>query len=234
MTLSLLHVNPATGTTATITATASVAVGGYVNRNWRGVGACATQGLATNPWYPETVRRHLEAGHDARQALAATVSRDPRACDRQCLVMDAQGRAAVHNGQANHPVVAQALYPGVAAAGNMLAHAGVVEAFARRFLENACENGAAVLDHAAMPTYYPDHEARLVEMLIDALEAALLAGGDYRGARSAALRIESWHRAPIDLRVDWSEGSLVADLRALAARVASDDFQRFLDILPTR
>ncbi|MEF1280665.1 DUF1028 domain-containing protein [Vibrio fortis] len=47
MTISLIHVNPNTGLSAAISATGGVSVGGYVNHSWRGVGACATQGLFT-------------------------------------------------------------------------------------------------------------------------------------------------------------------------------------------
>ena len=69
MTLALLHVHPETGSVASLAATGSVAVGGYVNHCWRGLGACATQGLVTNPWYPEGVKRGLERGLEARDAL---------------------------------------------------------------------------------------------------------------------------------------------------------------------
>ncbi len=61
-----------------------------------------------------------------------------------------------------------------------------------------------------------------------------MAGGDHRGCRSVALRIESFTMAPIDLRVDWVEADPVSELRALARRVASEDFQAFLRSLPHR
>ncbi|WP_129138554.1 DUF1028 domain-containing protein [Modicisalibacter coralii] len=234
MTLSLLHVDPASGTAAALTATGGVAVGGYVHHAWRGLGACATQGLYTNPWYPDGVRRALETGATASDALDGVVSADDGADCRQCLVMDARGRAALHSGTGNHPVVAGVCYPGLAAAGNLLAGPGVIDALLRRFLERTCDDPDAVIENATAPRYRDGYQTTLLETLIDALEAALAAGGDVRGTRSAALRIESFHAAPIDLRVDWAEPDPIDALRALAARVRDPDFGRFLDALPQR
>ncbi|MCE8017745.1 DUF1028 domain-containing protein [Halomonas sp. MCCC 1A17488] len=233
MTLSLLHVQPATGTVAVLTATGGVAVGGYVHHAWRGLGACATQGLATNPWYPEGVRHALEQGHTAQTALEQVTRQDDGAARRQCLVMDAGGRAAVHSGSENRPLVAAELRPTVAAAGNLLADATVVEILLRRFLTLTCSNPDAVWAQGAAPRYRDAYETHLPETLIEALEAALQAGGDSRGTRSAALRVESFDAAPIDLRVDWDDDPAGA-LRALARRVREPAFAAFLASLPTK
>ena len=233
MTLSLLHVQPATGTVAALTATGGVAVGGYVHHAWRGIGACATQGLATNPWYPDTLRAALSQSDSAGQALAQAVSADPGASRRQCLVMDRQGRAAVHSGADNLPVIAARCRPTVAAAGNMLADAEVIDALLRHFLEQACVNAEAAWREVESPRYRADYEALLPEMLVAALEAALAVGGDGRGTRSAALRVESFSAAPIDLRVDWAEHPAV-ELRALLERVREPTFADFLASLPLR
>ena len=96
MTLSLVHCNPATGTVAAITATGGVAVGGYVHHCWRGIGACATQGRFTNPWYPARIYEALAAGASARQALRAAISEDNDSGSRQCLVMDSHGRCFLY------------------------------------------------------------------------------------------------------------------------------------------
>ncbi|MBW5801210.1 DUF1028 domain-containing protein [Halomonas elongata] len=234
MTLSLLHVHPETGTSASLAATGSVAVGGYVNHCWRGLGACATQGLTTNPWYPEGVRRALEQGLSAQDALNDVVAGDAGASRRQCLVVDADGRSALHTGIDNQPVVASARCPGVAAAGNMLADAAVPEAMVTAFLAATCEDPDAVLKQGKAPRFRETHDVELLAALIEALEAGLVAGGDHRGCRSVALRIESFTMAPIDLRVDWVEADPVTELRALAHRVASEDFQAFLRSLPHR
>lgn len=233
MTLSLIHVQPATGTVAALTATAGVAVGGYVHHAWRGLGACATQGLATNPWYPEGIRHALARDCTARQALEQVTSRDDGAARRQCLVMDAGGHAEVHSGADNLPVVAAELRPTVAAAGNMLVSEQVVATLLQRFLTLNCTNPDEVWARSAAPRYREGYETRLLETLIDALDAALKAGGDRRGTRSAALRIESLDAAPIDLRVDWDERPIEA-LRSLAGRVRAPDFAEFLASLPSQ
>lgn len=233
MTLSLLHVQPDTGTVAALTATGGVAVGGYVHHVWRGIGACATQGLATNPWYPDAVRVALSESDCAEQVLARTVASDPGASRRQCLVMDRQGLAAVHHGVDNLPVVAAVCLPTVAAAGNMLADAGVIDTLLYRFLEQACVNAEAAWQEFEPPRYRDAYEAHLPEILVAALEAALAVGGDGRGTRSAALRVESFSAAPIDLRVDWAENP-AAELRALLERVREPTFADFLASLPLR
>ena len=233
MTLSLIHVQPATGTVAALTATGGVAVGGYVHHAWRGLGACTTQGLATHPWYPEGVRHALERGHTAQAALDQVTRPDGGAARRQCLVMDASGRAALHSGDDNIAVVAAELRPTVAAAGNMLADEQVVGKLLQTFLTLTCANPDEAWTQAAAPRYRNGYESHLLETLVESLEAALLAGGDKRGTRSAALRIESFDAAPIDLRVDWDEEPARA-LRALARRVRDPAFAAFLASLPTR
>lgn len=233
MTLSLVHVHPETGTVATLTATGGVAVGGYVHHCWRGLGACVTQGRYTNPWYPETIYEALRNGASASQALHSATRHDDHPEHRQCLVMDSDGRADVHTGAANLPEIAADLYPGVAAVGNMLHSRDVVALLAQRFIHVSTLNSQAVLQNDAAPQFPADHAQQLLGHLLSALEAALDEGGDARGTRSAALRIESFLHAPIDLRVDWSD-NVIASLRALEGRFRADDFQAFWQQLPLR
>lgn len=234
MTLSLLHVDSRTGTVAALTATGGVAVGGYVHHAWRGIGACATQGLVTNPWYPSELRSLLEQGSEATAALHEVISRDAGAPRRQCLVMDSHGRAAVHSGADNLPCVASRLATGVAVAGNMLAREQVVNALFESFVRDNCENPSAVLAGTAEPIWQAGHESHLLESLVNCLAKALEAGGDVRGTRSAALRIESFSAAPLDLRVDWSDGDLVDQLRSLVQQVRAPGFADFLASLPNQ
>ncbi|ERL49650.1 hypothetical protein BJB45_00600 [Halomonas huangheensis] len=209
-------------------------MGGYVHHAWRGVGACATQGLTTNPWYPRALRPLLEQGAEASSALQRVISADSGAARRQCLVMDANGRAAVHSGADNLPCVASRLATGVAVAGNMLAGDRVVHALFESFLRANCDNSEAVLNGREAPNYRDNYETGLPESLVTSLASALDAGGDVRGARSAALRIESFASAPIDLRVDWSEGDLISQLQGLVQRVRAPEFAEFLASLPAR
>lgn len=231
MTLSLVHCHPATGTVAAITATGGVAVGGYVPHCWRGVGACVTQGRFTNPWYPARAFDALCTGASAKQALQAAIKEDSESALRQCLVMDAHGHSWAHSGTDNVPEVGAARFQSVAAVGNMLQGVEVVQVFAEQFLTLSATNSDAAIQHSEAPNYPRNHDQLLLGHLINALEAALAAGGDKRGARSAALRIESFHQAPIDLRVDWSE-DVIAALRALSEQFMDDDFQEFWRRLP--
>ncbi|MFG6665708.1 DUF1028 domain-containing protein [Halomonas sp. HNIBRBA4712] len=231
MTLSLVHCHPATGTVATITATGGVAVGGYVHHCWRGVGACVTQGRFTNPWYPSRVYAALATGASAQQALDAAISEDSSSTLRQCLVMDMHGDSAVHSGTENVAQVGETCFPGVAAVGNMLKSGDVIQILATRFLTLSAENSDAAIQRSKVPHYSSHHDQRLLMHLIGALDAALSAGGDKRGTRSAALRIESFQQAPIDLRVDWSD-DVVTALQALAGHFTASDFQDFWRRLP--
>ncbi|MCL7930724.1 DUF1028 domain-containing protein [Halomonas llamarensis] len=233
MTLSLVHVHPETGSVATLTATGGVAVGGYVHHCWRGKGACVTQGRYTNPWYPVLIYDALSQGASATEALQVAVSRDDHPEHRQCLVMDSHGQASAHNGYANLPSVATSLYPSVATAGNMLGSPEVVASLAERFIQLSSLNSAAVLQDSALPEFAPNHDPQLLNHLLSALEAALVAGGDVRGTRSAALRIESFSQPPIDLRVDWAEDVIEA-LRKLETRFRAADFKAFWQQLPLR
>ncbi|MBY5944630.1 DUF1028 domain-containing protein [Photobacterium rosenbergii] len=233
MTISLIHFNPETGTSASITATGGVSVGGYVNHSWRGLGGCATQGLFTNPWYAENAKQLLTEGYDSSAVIERLKSEDAGFEQRQCMVMDKHGTAAFIHGNENIPVVGSVAFPHIAVAGNMLENESVLHSFADSFIRAVSTNPEQVREHNAVPCYHKDYEQVLPEALIAALEDALGSGGDKRGTYSASLRIESLSQAPIDIRVDWSDDSLIADMRKVLAHVRSDSFQSFLSQLPT-
>lgn len=233
MTISLIHFNPKTGTSASITATGGVSVGGYVNHSWRGVGACATQGLFTNPWYADKARQLLVEGYDSEEVIERLKSEDAGYDQRQCMVMDRHGSAAFIHGDENIPVIGSVTFPHIAVAGNMLESESVLHGFANSFIQAICTNPEQVLQHNAVPSYCEDYEQSLPEVLITALEAALASGGDKRGTYSASLRVESMCQAPIDIRVDWSDDSLIADMRKVLGHVRGEGFQSFLSQLPT-
>lgn len=234
MTLSLLHVNAQTGLVASLTATGSVAVGGYVHHVWRGLGGCLTQGLSTNPWYPRDVCQLLSNGDSSAQALDKVVTADEGRAARQCLVMDKNGDSAVFHGKDNLPSYAAIIYPQVAVLGNMLENQAVLTALMQGFLAETTNNAEAVLEAKEnTPIFREDYQSRLLPALINGLDAAINAGGDYRGVVSAALRIESFNQAPIDLRVDYSE-DVVTALKQLVEQFNSQSFQAFWQALPNR
>lgn len=232
MTISLLHFNPLTGTSASITATGGPCVGGYVNHSWRSVGACATQGLFTNPWYADFAKNKLQQGTSARDIINELTALDSGHSQRQCLVMDQNGASAALNGSDNIAYIGHLSYPTIAVAGNMLEGRQVLKQFSRVFIEQTAINSQAVLEHIEAPQYKPDYEATLPDALISALEAALSAGGDKRGTVSASLRIEFAHFAPIDIRIDWAKADLIEELRFVLAKVRERSFQAFLSELP--
>ena len=234
MTISLIHFNPKTGTSASVTATGGVSVGGYVNHSWRGLGGCATQGLFTNPWYADKARQLLAEGRDCNEVIERLKSEDTGFEQRQCMVMDRSGAAAFIHGNENIPVIGSVAYPHIAVAGNMLESERVLHSLADSFIHAVCSNPEQVLRHNAQPRYYEDYEQTLPEVLISALEAALVTGGDKRGTYSSSLRVESLTDAPVDIRVDWSDDSLVSDMRKVLRHVRSEGFQSFLSQLPTR
>ncbi|AJR05080.1 DUF1028 domain-containing protein [Photobacterium gaetbulicola] len=234
MTISLIHFNPETGTAASITATGGVSVGGYVNHSWRGLGGCATQGLFTNPWYAEKAKQLLGEGLNCREVIERLKSEDAGFEQRQCLVMDRNGNADAINGGENIPYIGAVVFQHIAVAGNMLESERVLQRFAESFVLATCANAEQVLAGSAAPCYCEGYESSLPEALILALEAALEAGGDKRGTYSASLRVESMTQAPVDIRVDWSDDSLIADMRKVLGHVRGDSFQQFLAQLPNR
>ncbi|MDA9558152.1 DUF1028 domain-containing protein [Vibrio sp.] len=232
MTISLIHFNPQTGLSASITATGGVSVGGYVNHSWRAIGGCATQGLFTNPWYAEKSKALLQQGLNAEDVIACLKKGDVGYQRRQCMVMDKQGRSAFIHGNENIPYTGSVDYPHVAVAGNMLPNEAVLTSFINTFINEISVNAEAVLQSGAVPEYKDNYEASLPEILINALDACLNSGGDKRGTFSASLRVESATKAPIDIRVDWSDDSLIDDIRKVLSQVRSASFQSFLNELP--
>ncbi|PSW21755.1 DUF1028 domain-containing protein [Photobacterium sanctipauli] len=231
MTISLIHFNPDTGLAASVTATGGVAVGGYVNHSWRGLGACATQGLYTNPWYAEKAKAYLAQGLSAKEVIEHLKKDDSDYAKRQCAIVDEHGNAAFINGDENIAHVESLAVPHLAVAGNMLENSTVITAFADTFLQLTTTNPTQVKT-GEKPKYQEGYEQRLPEILIDSLEQALEAGGDKRGTYSASLRVESFSKAPIDIRVDWANNNLIEHMRKVLSHVKEEGFQTFLKHLP--
>jgi len=151
-----------------------------------GVGAVATQSFTEKSYGPKGLDL-LAAGRAPADALAELVQADDRRDFRQVAFLAADGRTAAHTGAACIPDCGDTARDGVSAQGNMLASAAVWDAAADAF-ESA--------------------GGTLAERLLDALDAAEAAGGDFRGREAAALVVvsgdaeeEPWTRI-FDLRVD--------------------------------
>jgi uncharacterized Ntn-hydrolase superfamily protein len=151
-----------------------------------GVGAVATQSFTEKSYGPKGLDL-MAAGTPPAEALAELTAADERRDFRQVAFLSADGRTAAHTGAACIPDCGHTARDGVSAQGNMLASAAVWDAAADAF-ESATGS--------------------LSERLLDALDAAEAAGGDFRGREAAALVVvsgnredEPWARV-FDLRVD--------------------------------
>lgn len=213
MTYSIVARDPDNGSLGVATATGSVAVGGFVPHLRYPAGAIATQGAFTNWLYGDRGLALLSSGHSAAQVRDRLVENDEGQAQRQLLICDAQGRTAAHTGDANLGEKKHHCAENLAIAGNILSSEAVID---------------AMLDAYQTHADWPLHER-----LIAALAAAEAEGGDQRGTHSAAVRVHSPDKAPLDLRVDWADAGCIDQLKALLTKTRAHAFQAFLDGVPT-
>jgi uncharacterized Ntn-hydrolase superfamily protein len=152
-----------------------------------GVGAATTQSFTEISYGPRGLEL-LAAGRSPREALDELIAADERQEFRQVAYVDAAGRTAVHTGDACIPECGDLARENVSAQGNMLASADVWPAMVEAFEASAGKP--------------------LPERLLDALDAAEAAGGDFRGRQAGGLLVVSgdrndppWRRL-VDVRVD--------------------------------
>lgn len=130
-----------------------------------GVGAIATQALANTSYGPRGLDL-LEDGRPAEEVVRRLTEGDPERSQRQVGVVDAEGRAAAHTGEACFAWAGHRAGEGYACQGNLLAGEAVVREMERAFVGSA---------------------EPLPLRLLASLEAGEIAGGDRRGRQSAAL-----------------------------------------------
>lgn len=149
-----------------------------------GVGAVASQNI-TDPALGPLILDRLEAGLAAEEALKAVTEGRPHIDYRQLLVVDREGRTAVHSGRQVLGVWGEARATDCAAGGNLL---------------------AGELVPMAMVEAFAGSKGHLGERLMQALEAGLKAGGEAGPVHSAGLKVADRLDWPlIDLRIDWAE-----------------------------
>ena len=161
-----------------------------------GVGVVATQSY-TEPSYGPLGLDLLRAGKTPEDALAELVAADDEPEYRQVAILDGKGRVAVHVGEACIPAAGFAAGEGFSAQANMVDSERVWEAMAGSFERS---------------------EGPLANRLIDALDAAEAAGGDWRGRQAGGIIVvaaegEPWARE-LDVRVDDHDDPL-GELRRL-------------------
>lgn len=189
MTFSLILRDPETGEFGSAISSSSPAVAARCLNLADGIGAAHSQNV-TDPRLGPALINELRSGSSAQEALAAVVSSaDPETIEyRQLLVLDNQGRTAVHSGGRALGVFGAALRENAVAAGNMLASLEVLDA----------------LVDTALST-----PGRIEERLYAALQAAMAAGGEEGPVHSAGLSVVSdagWRVT--DLRVDWHDSPI--------------------------
>ena len=167
--------------------TKAFAVGSIVPWAEAGVGAVATQSFSERSYGPLGLEL-MRAGREPARALAALVAADSQQQVRQVGMVDAEGRAAAHTGEACISEAGHTTGDDFSAQANMMASADVWPAMAEAFAGSV---------------------GSLAERLLGALRAAEAAGGDFRGRRTAAMLVvgarpsgRPWDDRVVDLRVD--------------------------------
>jgi uncharacterized Ntn-hydrolase superfamily protein len=184
MTYSIVGRDPATGELGVAVQSRAFATAAVVPWGAPGIGVVATQSYTEMSYGPLGLDL-LRDGKSPQEALAELVAADEKRQYRQVAILDAKGRVAVHVGEACIPAAGFAAGDGFSAQANMVASERVWESMARAF------------DEAQGP---------LAERLLDALDAAEAAGGDWRGRQAGGVLVvaaegQPWQRE-IDLRVD--------------------------------
>ncbi|HSP73161.1 MAG TPA: DUF1028 domain-containing protein [Gaiellaceae bacterium] len=195
MTFSLVGRCDRTGQLGAVITSSSPAVAARCAFARARVGAACSQNV-TDPTLGPGLLDALERGRSAGDALAEVVVAAPHVEYRQLSVVGADGPGAVWSGDRALGRAATATGPGCAAAGNLLADAGVPAAMVEAFL--AAEG------------------ADLGDRLLAALVAGHDAGGEESPVRSAGLLVVDELPWPAtDLRIDWCEADPIEELGRL-------------------
>lgn len=189
MTFSIIARCASTGQFGLAIASSSPAVAARCAFARSRVGAVATQNV-TNPALGPEVLSQLSTGQSAAEALSSSLEIEAFPDYRQVLVIDSEGRTAIHSGKNALGIWTSASGIDCASGGNMLANQTVPAAIVEQF-QNI--NGT------------------LGDRLGLALHAGLAAGGEAGPVHSAGLLIvdeQEWPYA--ELRCDWTEDCPIA------------------------
>ena len=166
---------------------------------WVGAQGVVLSQNVTDPVLGVLGLKLLEQGYGAPGALAQLVMARAHSQWRQLGVLDSGGRSAVFTGAHGLGVTATAEGRDCVAAGNLLAHTGVVVAMVEAF--------------------EGESHHFIADRLLAALDAGLAAGGEAGPVHSAGIAVHEHDVWPcVDLRVDWTEASPLAELQLLWAR----------------
>jgi uncharacterized Ntn-hydrolase superfamily protein len=195
MTFSIVGRCRQTGQLGIAISSSSICVGARCPWVRAGVGAVATQNVTLPALGPQILDLLQHGTTTPDTALAQALRASEWSEYRQVTVIDSHGRTALFTGQK-----ALGLHHAVAgdqcvAAGNMLADRTVIDAMVQAF-ERA--------------------QGALADRLMQAMHAAIDAGGEAGPVHSAALQIVDAQVWPVvDLRVDWADEDPIGGLDAL-------------------
>jgi uncharacterized Ntn-hydrolase superfamily protein len=184
MTFSIVARCPETGMFGVAVSSSSPAVAARCAYARAGAGAATSQNV-TDPALGTMMLNLLEQGLGAREAAeqAATSTRYHEF--RQLTAVDRQGIGFVYTGSRALGISASCAAQDVACAGNLLANRDIPQTMVEAFQLS---------------------EGHIADRLLEALRAALRAGGEEGPVRSAGLMVVDKVPWPIiDLRVDWDE-----------------------------
>ncbi|HEV7932028.1 MAG TPA: DUF1028 domain-containing protein [Actinomadura sp.] len=218
MTYSIVARDAETGEMGVATQSQAFAVGNSVPFALPGHGVIATQSMA-EPMYGSIGLDLLQGGFTAQEVLTALSSVDPQPERRQVAVLGVNGDLAAYTGAQCVEAAGHLMGNGCVALANMAASAEVWIAMVARFESSG---------------------GPLAQRLLNALQAAEEAGGDFRGRRSAAIVVirpsttgRPWHDMAVDLRVDDSSDPVAALAELLVTRARYQDvvraFQQAID-----
>lgn len=181
MTISIIAHDPRQKEFGVAVASFHPNVGAMVSAGSSYAGAVASQGRI-NPAFGIQAMRLLRKGASADAVIDEVIGRDPQREERQLHVIDAAGKTACFTGTQLPPWSGSIAGEGVSVAGNILAGPQVVISALDAY------EGARASDPMSM-------------RLLVALEAAIAAGGDWRGLQSASVRTWSASGGDVDEQV---------------------------------
>lgn len=189
MTFSIVARCPDSGQFGMAVSSSSPAVAARCAHARAAVGAVASQNV-TDPRLGGRTLDAMAAGATAADAVAAVINASDHTAWRQLVAVDCAGRTAIFSGSKVLGTHAEAEAPNVAAAGNLLADAGVP---------------------AAMLAAFQKADGALGDKLVAAMLAALEAGGEEGPVHSAGMLVVDDQEWPLaDLRCDWSQTCPIA------------------------
>jgi len=216
MTFSIVARDPETGDLGVAVASKFLAVGSVVSHAQAGVGAIATQALA-NFTYGNNGLAILRSGISAAETVRQLTEGDEGRDHRQLGIVDSNGGSATFTGANCIDWAGGRTAQGVAAQGNLLTGAGVVDAL--------------IDTYRAGGLPFP-------ELLLSSLKAADDAGGDRRGRQSCALLVVRENGGyggnndrMLDLRVDDGENPIDGAAHLLALYHLYGDRPKTEDLL---